>query len=133
MCGSTFTGNECADHISRGIDRQYGEGIGIKRRNNCYREIDLENDSKQCGEKELHRIAAGNQAGEQANRYAPCDGAAMKMPKIVMMQPFSEYPDKAVLANGLVRRQVFFKKFSRHEKSVRKYNYGLQTLSPRLA
>ena len=40
----------------------------------------------------------------------------MKMPKIVMLQPFSEYSDKAVLANGFVRRQVFFEKFSRHEK-----------------
>jgi hypothetical protein len=56
----------------------------------------------------------------------------MEMPQIVMVQLFPEYSDKAVLADSLVRWQIFFEKFSRHKKSVRKYNRKLQTLSPAL-
>jgi hypothetical protein len=45
----------------------------------------------------------------------------MEMPQIVMLQLFSEQPDKPVLSDGIVRGQVFFEVFSEHEKSVRKY------------
>ena len=56
----------------------------------------------------------------------------MEIPQIMMVQPFPEYPHKAVLADSFVRGQVLSEKFSRHKKSVCRYGCELQILSPAL-
>jgi len=55
----------------------------------------------------------------------------MEMPQIMMMQQLTKKTDEPILLNAFVRREIFFKKFSRHGCVFSKYYalYGVLKIS----
>ena len=65
--------------------------------------------------RELHRVAAGNQAGEQTHCNSARDRTAMQMPQIMMLEQRTKPRNVPVGADRGVAGQIFPEKLARQE------------------
>jgi hypothetical protein len=90
------------------------EGIRVQRHQHRDRQVDVKSDREQRRREELHRVAPGYQAGEQADRDPAGDRAPMQMPQVGVLQARPETGDVPVLPYGFVARQVLAEELAGH-------------------